>query len=59
MPAFSPNEYRGPYSWQELGVGAGFVGGFLLLALRFWAKYGLIPKGEPRLLATVNAEHLH
>ena len=59
MPAFSPNEYRGPYSWQELGVGAGFAGGFLLLALRFWAKNGLIPKGEPRLLPTVNAEHLH
>ncbi len=59
MPAFSPDAYRSPFEWQELLVGAGFAGGFLLLALRFWTKYGLIPKGEPRLLPTVNAEHLH
>jgi len=59
MPAFSPNEYRGPWSLPEVLIGAGFVGAFLLVALRFWAKYGLIAKGEPRLLATVNAEHLH
>ncbi|MBA3684336.1 MAG: hypothetical protein H0W72_03760 [Planctomycetes bacterium] len=59
MPAFSPNEYRCPFEWQELLVGAGFAGGFLLLALRFWSRNGLIAKGEPRLLPTVNAEHLH
>lgn len=59
MPAFSPNEYRAPWSLPEVAIGAGFAGGLLLLALRFWAKYGLIAKGEPRLLPTVNAEHLH
>lgn len=59
MPAFSPNEYRAFWSPQEVLVGAGFAGGLILLALRFWGRFGLIAKGEPRLLPTVNAEHLH
>lgn len=59
MPAFSPNEYRAFWDYREVLVGGGFAGGFLLLALRFWGRFGLIAKGEPRLLPTVNAEHLH
>jgi len=59
MPAFSPNEYRAFFNYRELLVGAGFAGGFILLALHFWGRFGLITKGEPRLLPTVNAEHLH
>jgi hypothetical protein len=59
MPAFSPNEYRAFWGYQELLVAAGFAGGFILLVLHFWGRFGLITKGEPRLLPTVNAEHLH
>jgi hypothetical protein len=58
MPAFSQNEYRCPAS-VELLVGLGFLGATMLLALRFWRLNGLVPKGDPNLLATVNAEHLH
>jgi hypothetical protein len=59
MPAFSQNEYRGFYDLPTVSVGAGFVGGFLLLALSFWGKHGVLPKGDPRLQSTINAEHLH
>jgi hypothetical protein len=59
MPAFSQNAYRGFYDLPTVFVGAGFVGGFLLLALSFWAKHGVLPKGDPRLQSTINAEHLH
>lgn len=59
MPAFSPNEFRAPWSPQELAVGAGFTGGMLLLALWFWRQHGVVAKGEKRVLAAVNAEHLH
>lgn len=59
MPAFSQNEYRGFYDLPTVLVGAGFVGGFLLLALSFWGKHGVLPKGDPRLQSTINAEHLH
>lgn len=59
QPAMSPNAYRSPFAWQELAVGAGFAGAFLLVALRFWGRHGIVAKGEPRLLPTLNAEHLH
>lgn len=59
MPAFSQNAYRPFWSWQEVLIGAGFAGAFLLLVLRFWRLNGLIPKGDPQLLPTMNAEHLH
>lgn len=59
QPAMSPNVYRSPFSWQELLVGAGFVGAFLLLALRFWGRHGIVAKGDTRLLPTINAEHMH
>jgi len=59
QPAFSQNAYRCPFEWQELALGAGFLGAFLLVVLRFYAKHGLIPKGESRLLPIMNAEHLH
>ncbi len=59
MPALSPNRFHGFWALPELFVGAGFVGGFLLLALRFWRKHGLIPQGDPRLLSSINAEHMH
>ncbi len=58
MPAFEQNAYRPFWQWEIL-VGAGFAGATLLLAIRFWRKHGLIPKGDPELLATINAEHLH
>jgi hypothetical protein len=59
MPALSPNAFHGFWALPELAVGAGFVGGLLLLATRFWGRHGLIPQGDPRLLSAINAEHLH
>ena len=59
MPAFSPNAYRGFYDLPTLLIGAGFAGGMLLLALAFWRKHGVLPKSDPRLQSTINAEHLH
>jgi hypothetical protein len=59
MPAFSQNAYRPFWSWQEVLIGAGFAGAFILIILRFWRRYGLIPEGDPQLLKTMNAEHLH
>jgi hypothetical protein len=59
MPAFSPNEYRGFFDLPTVTIGAGFVGAFLLLAVSFWSRHGVLPKGDPRLQSTINAEHLH
>lgn len=59
MPAFSQNAYRGFYDLPTLLIGAGFAGAMLLLALAFWRKHGVLPKGDPRLQSTINAEHLH
>jgi len=59
MPAFSPNAYRGFYDLPTLLIGAGFAGAMLLLALAFWRKHGVLPKGDPCLQSTINAEHLH
>lgn len=59
LPAFNVNEYACPFSPDLLLVGAGCFGGLMLLALKFWGKHGLIPKGDPRLLRSINAEHLH
>ena len=38
---------------------AGFFGGYILLALRFWRTHGLVARNDPDLLASINAEHLH
>jgi hypothetical protein len=59
MPALSPNAFHGFWAIPELLVGAGFVGAFLVLAVRFWSRNGLLPHGDPRLLSAINAEHLH
>jgi hypothetical protein len=59
MPAFSPNEYRSFLSPIELAIGAGCAGALIFVALGFWAKHGLLAKGDPRLLPSMNAEHLH
>ena len=60
MPAFSQNAF--PSVFQHLTtllIGAGFAGAMLLLALAFWRKHGVLPKADPRLQSTINAEHLH
>jgi hypothetical protein len=59
MPAFSQNSYRAFWDLPTLLIGAGFVGALLLLAIAFWRKHGVLPKGDPRLQSTINAEHLH
>lgn len=58
-PAFAINEYRCPFELPELLVGAGFLGLFLIVAMRFWSKNGLVAKREAMVLQAVNAEHLH
>ncbi len=58
-PAVLPN---GPGSLAiipELAVAAGFAGGLLLLALRYWRRHGHLAHTDPDLLPVVNAEHLH
>lgn len=37
------------FSWQEIGVFVGFLGGFLFLVTRFLSKHNLIPIKDPRL----------
>jgi hypothetical protein len=59
MPAFSPNHLRPFWDLTTLLIGAGFTGGFLLLALSFWRKHGMVASGDPRLKSIINAEHLH
>ncbi|MBA3708870.1 MAG: hypothetical protein H0W83_08645 [Planctomycetes bacterium] len=59
MPAIYPNEAHYVWALPEVLVGAGFSAAFLLLALRFWRRHGLIPQGDPRLLSSINAEHMH
>jgi hypothetical protein len=59
FPAFSPNEYRCPFAPGELMIGAGFLGGTLFLAHRFWQRHGVVPKKDPYLESTVHGEHLH
>ena len=58
-PAFSPNAYRPFWDLPTLAVGLGFAGALLLLAIAFWRRHGLLAVGDPRLLPTINAEHLH
>jgi hypothetical protein len=55
----NPNQYSSFLHLPELLIGAGFVGAFILLALSFWKRHGVIPRGDPRLLSAINAEHLH
>jgi len=60
MPAFSQNAFPGIVTHlTTLLIGAGFAGAMLLLALAFWRKHGVLPKADPRLQSTINAEHLH
>lgn len=59
QPAFGINEYRFAFAWDLVLVGAGFLGGWLLLVQLFWKKHGLVAKNDPDLLPVANAEHLH
>ncbi|MBA2480882.1 MAG: hypothetical protein H0V44_09480 [Planctomycetes bacterium] len=59
MPAIYPNETHYVWALPELMVGAGFSAGLVLMAMRFWKRHGLIPQGDPRLLSSINAEHMH
>lgn len=59
MPAFAHDHLRFFLDIPELLVGIGFAGGLILLALLFWKRHGLLPKGDPNLLKSINAEHLH
>ena len=57
VPAFVKDQYSWPIS--EFFMTLGFAGVTLLLALRFWAKHGILPKNEPKVLQAINSEHLH
>jgi hypothetical protein len=59
MPAFEINSFRSPFSIPELLMGLGAAGGLLWASIRFWQRHGLLPVGEPTLLASINAEHRH
>jgi hypothetical protein len=56
-PAVSPNRFIAEV--PELLIAGGFIGGMLLVALGFWRRHGLVPVGDPRLISSLNAEHLH
>ncbi len=57
QPAFSAQAL--PVLIPALMVGAGFVGGMLILMLQFWRRHGLVPLGDPRYRPAVAGEHLH
>lgn len=59
LPAAFPNGWPVAFFLPELAVILGFAGGYLLLAIHFWKRHGLIPAGDPDLVATINAEHQH
>ena len=59
QPAFHLNEYSCPFSLDLLLAGLGSAGAFMTLALLFWKIHGIIPKGDPLLLDSINAEHRH
>jgi len=58
-PQFNPEGFAALAILPELAVIAGFAGGTLLLALRFWRRHGILAHQDPDLLPVVNAEHLH
>lgn len=58
-PVMHPNGMPTFPILPELAIVAGFLGGYLLLALRFWRKHGLVARNDPDLLPSINAEHLH
>jgi hypothetical protein len=58
MPAFSANAFRSPFG-PEFLMGLGAFGALALAALLFWQRRGLLPIGDPKLLASINAEHRH
>jgi hypothetical protein len=58
VPAFSPNLHRPVWDPATLAIGLGFAGAVTLLALQFWRRHGPVACDDPRLLATINAEHL-
>jgi hypothetical protein len=59
MPAFSPNVFRPFWSLAAILIGGGFSGAFVLVALSFWRKHGLVVTGDANLQAIIHAEHLH
>ncbi len=58
-PVIHPNGLPTFPLLPELAIVAGFLGGYVLLALRFWRKHGLVARNDPDLLPSINAEHLH
>ena len=59
VPALFPNHLPPFGAIPELMVVLGFLGGYLLLAYRYWKSHGLVARGDRDLLAAINAQHLH
>jgi hypothetical protein len=56
VPTFVPNHFAGvvPVALSSLLS----LGALLLMADAFWRRHGVLPK-DPRLVPTINGEHLH
>ena len=59
IPALFPNGLPPYLAFPEILVAGGFIGAYLLLAMHFWKRHGLVARGDRDLLAAINAEHVH
>ncbi|GDY14733.1 hypothetical protein LBMAG53_36110 [Planctomycetota bacterium] len=59
VPALAPNHFEFAFGLLPVVlIALGFLGGALLLAQGFWRRNGVLPT-DPRLIPTINGEHLH
>ncbi len=59
IPALFSNQLPPYLCLPELLIAGGFIGGYLLLAMHFWKRHGLLARGDRDLLPAINAEHVH
>lgn len=59
LPALFPNGLPQFLALPEMLVAGGFIGAYLLLAMHFWKRHGLMARGDRDLLPAINAEHVH
>ena len=59
IPALFPNGLPPFLALPEMLVAGGFIGAYLLLAMHFWKRHGLMARGDRDLLPAINAEHVH
>ncbi len=59
IPALFPNGLPPYLAFPEILVAGGFIGAYLLLAMGYWKRHGLVARGDRDLLSAINAEHVH